>query len=124
MNVAEVVVALGVAAVFAAYWVALLGSEALRERARLREHVRASRAYYAAIEAAEDDPSFSPEVIEKSVVEVLTVVDRLWRSAPPGELQQRPDAEFVAALARSREAWLGNRLQVRGAPSVDLLRIV
>ena len=87
VNVAEVVGAVGVAAVLAASWVALVGSKALRERARLREHARASRAYYAAIEAAEDDPSFSPEVIEKSVAEVVTLVDRLWRSALPGELQ-------------------------------------
>jgi hypothetical protein len=123
IGVAEVVPALAVGATIAGYWVAVIGREALHERAVLREHSRATRAYYAAVEAAEDDPTFSPETVQRSVLEVVAAADRLWQA---GDLavDGRPDAELVRAWARSRQFWLGSGLQVRGTPSVDLLHIV
>ena len=124
LSVAEVVAAIGVAGFLAASWLAVIGRAALHERAVLREHVRASRTYYAAIEAAEEDPEFSPETIDQAVREVLALAIPQWRLEDGGVLNGRPDAQLVVAWARSRQLWLGRGLEVRGTPSVDLLRVV
>lgn len=117
--------ALGVAGTLAFYWMIWIASGARRERAVLKRHARAGRAYYAAIEAAEDDPRFSPETIEQSVRSVVALADRLWRGHDDAEVDQRPDASLIRAWARSRQLWLGRGLEVRGEkPQIDLLRVV
>lgn len=54
-------------------WISVVGGAARRERARLKAHDRAHRAHYAAVEAAEDDPSFSP---------LMSVKDPTWVQGP------------------------------------------
>ena len=124
LDVAEVAVAVVVLGGVAASWMAIVRGAARHERAELKEHSRATRAHYAAIEAAEDDPSFSPDVIEQSVVEVVALANRLWREEGLRGLDGRPDADFIRTWARSRQSWLGSGLEAKRKPSIDLLRVV
>lgn len=105
-------------------WLSAIGKEARHERSVLKERVRARRARYAAIEAAEDDPSFSPEMIERSVTEVVALADALWRHRGANMIGSRPDSALIRAWARSRQSWLGGGLTTRGKPAIDLLRVV
>jgi len=105
------------------YWFTTLQSAARRERAALRERARATRAHYAAVEAAEDDPIFSPDEIDRAVIEVVALADGLWRSQVIGTLDDRPDARLVRAWARSWQ-WLGDGLEVVAKPSIDLIGVV
>jgi len=108
----------------AAGWIAVARSGVRRERAVLREHARAYRAHYAAVEAAEDNPDFSPEAIERFVTEIVALADALWRKGECGALDGSPDERLVRAWAHSRESWLGSGLKVVRKPSIDLLRVV
>lgn len=105
-------------------WVAVAVRQARHERAELRAHERAHRARGAALEAAEEDPIFSPEQIKQSVVDALTFSQALRQAADTGDLEGRPDAHLIAAWSRSRGSWLGGALEVVGEPSVDLLQVV
>jgi hypothetical protein len=97
---------------------------ARRERAVLKEHARAISAHYAAIEASEDEPLFSPEAIEQSVAEIVMLADGTWRAgaflAPDG----RPDAGLVRAWARMWQSRLGNGLEAVDKPAIDILGVV
>lgn len=106
------------------YWIAAARSGARHEHAVMRAHTRAHRAHYAAVEAAEDDPSFSPDAIDQYVTEVVELADGVWRTGDCGALDGFPDARLVRAWATSRESWLGDGLEVVGKPSIDILRIV
>jgi hypothetical protein len=123
-DVAQVGVAVVVLGAVAAAWIAVARSGVRRERARLREHVRASRAHYAAVEAAEANPDFSPEAIEQFVTGTVALADALWRKGECGALEGCPDERLVRAWAHSRESWLGSGLKVVRKPSVDILRVV
>ncbi len=119
--------AVGVAVLFgavAASWVAVIGRGVRHERAMLKTHSRAHRAHYAAVEAAEDDPSFAPEAIEQFVDSIVAIADRYWHTGGFDDLERRPDADLVRAWARSRQFWLGDGLSVRGRPGVDVLQVV
>jgi hypothetical protein len=107
-----------------AYWMLALRGAARHERAVRREHAHAIRAHYAAVEAAEDNPSFSPDAIEQSVNEIVTLADGLWGAGAFQTLDGRPDAGLVRAWARSWQARLGQGLETVGQPSVDLLSVV
>jgi hypothetical protein len=107
-----------------AYWMAGIRGAARHERAVLKEHDQATRAHFAAVEAAEDDPIFSPEAIEQSVTEVVTLAEGLWRAGTFEALDDRPDAGLVRAWARSWQSRLGNGLEAVGQPSIDLLSVV
>lgn len=124
VTVAGLAIVIGTFALCGFAWLALIGSEARRERTRLRARARASRAHYAAIEAAEDDPSFAPDVIEQSVRDAIARADQLWRGAPLAVLDGRADAGLLKAWARSRQLWIGSGLTLRRFPSIDLLRVV
>lgn len=108
----------------ATYWFVVVRSAARRERAELRERARAVRAHYAAVEAAEDDPGFSPEAIEASVAEIVELVEICWRTGDFSAPNSRPDAILVEAWARARASWLGRDLRVVGKPATDLLGVV
>src|SRR4051795_672221 len=124
-GIAEAAVGLGLAGCIPAYWAAGIVREARRERLTLRERVRAHRAYLAAIEAAEDDdPSFAPEAIKQSILQVVALADRVWRGRTATALDERSDGALIRAWARARLSWLGTPLRVRGNPSIDLLRVV
>ncbi|HEY1832758.1 MAG TPA: hypothetical protein VGG38_21145 [Acidimicrobiales bacterium] len=105
-------------------WFGVIRGAARRERALLKEHARATRAHYAAVEAGEDDPIFSPDAIEQSVAAVVALADGLWRNGTFGVLDGRPDGGLVRAWARSWQSFLGTGLEVTGKPSVDLLSVV
>jgi hypothetical protein len=107
-----------------ASWMAVVVGRARHERAVLRAQARASRARGAALEAAEEDPLFSPEEVKRSVAEVVVFGQALWRTAEVSGLEERLDAHLIRAWARSRESWLGGALRVVGQPSVDLLQVV
>lgn len=124
VGLVEVVPAIAVAGTVAFGWLAPLARQARRERASLRAHARATRVYYAAIEAAEDDPGFSPEAIAQSVLGAVGIAARGWRAQTFVPTDTRPDAALIMAWARSRQSWLGSGLRVSGHPSVDLLRVV
>jgi hypothetical protein len=124
LDVAQIGAAVVVLGGVAGGWIAVVRSGVRRERAELKEHARAYRAHYAAVEAAEDDPNFSPEEIEQFVSEVVALADALWRAGECGVLDGYPDERLVRAWARSRESWLGSGLEVVGKPSTDLLSIV
>lgn len=123
-DVAEVVGPIILFGCLGAYWFVVLRGAARHERSVLKEHKRATRAHFAAIEAAEDDPSFSPDAIEQSVKEVVKLVNGLWHGRSSDALDQRPDAGLMKAWARARQSWLGDDLAVDGWPSVDLLSVV
>lgn len=108
----------------AAYWMIALRGAARHERAVRREHAHATRARYAAVEAAEDNPSFSPAAIEQSVARIVALADGLWRAWAFEALDGRPDAGLVRAWARSCQSWLGHGLEAASTPSVDLLSVV
>lgn len=120
-EIAAGVVLLGVAA---AYWFGTFRRGLHHERAVLREHAHAIRAHYAAIEAAEDNPSYSPDAIEQFVNEVVTLVNGLWRKGAIGSVDGRPDARLVRAWAQSWQAQLGSGLKAVGKPSVDVLSVI
>jgi hypothetical protein len=105
-------------------WVSVVRRGAHHERAVLKEHSRASRAHFAAVEAAEDDPSFAPDAIEQSVAEVVALADAQWRSGAFENPAGRSDARLIKAWARSNESWLGDGLESFGKPSVDVLDVV
>jgi hypothetical protein len=105
-------------------WMLIIARRASRERAALKEHARANRAHYAAVEAAEDDPIFSPDVVERAVLQVVRIAQTIWQTGDLGALRVRPDSALVRAWALSRQAWLGHDLQVLGKPAVDLIRVV
>jgi hypothetical protein len=65
-------------------WFGVIRGAARRERAVLKEHARATRAHYAAVEAGEDDPIFSPDAIEQTVAEVVALANDLWRTGTSG----------------------------------------
>jgi hypothetical protein len=46
------------------------------------------------------------------------------RDADAVALADRPDATLITAWARSRESWLGSGLEIKGEPSIALLRVV
>ena len=121
---AEVAVALVIGGGVATPWVAGAISRGRHERALLREHNRARRAHYAAVEAAEDNPDFSPEAVEHFVDQVVAIATDLWRGGRGTGLSSRPDGALVRNWAWSRQAWLGMGLEVRRKPSVDLLDVV
>lgn len=111
----------------ASYWVGGVVQEVRHERAVLRSHSRARRAHLAAIEAAEEDPSFAPEEIERAVAQIVTLAETVWRSdatGATGALEGSPDAPLVRAWARSRESWLGGGLSARRRPLIEVLRVI
>jgi hypothetical protein len=108
----------------ATYWMIAIRGAARHERAVLRERSRASRAHYAAVEAAEDDPIFSPDSIEASVKEIVALAGDLWRSERIDDLDRRPDSRLIRAWAQSWQSRLGKGLEAVGSPSTDLLRVV
>ena len=108
----------------ATYWVVALRGAARHERAAVKAQARAGRAHYAAVEAAEDEPAFSPDSIAQSVTELVTIAEGFWREGADGVLDARPDAGLVRAWARSWESRLGTGLEVAGRPSIDLLGVV
>jgi hypothetical protein len=124
LSAAQVGAAVVILGAVASAWIAMARSGVRRERSVLREHARAYRAHYAAIEAAEDDPNFSPEAIKHFVTEIVALADALWRKGECGALEGSPDERLVRAWARSRKSWLGSGLKVVGRPSIDLLRVV
>lgn len=109
---------------YGAYWMVAIRRAARHERGVLKEHARASRAHYAAVEAAEDNPTFSPDAIERSVTHVVTLAEDIWRGESIETLQGRPDADLISAWARSCESFLGDGLEAVGKPSVDLLSVI
>jgi hypothetical protein len=123
-TIAEVVVGVVVLGGVVACWVAAVGGAARHERAALREHVHATRAHFASVEAAEDNPSFSREAIERAVVEVVSIADRLWRAPTSRSVGSRPDAPLIRAWARSCQSLLGSGIEVTGRPSIDLLNVI
>jgi hypothetical protein len=122
--VAEVVPAIAVAGTIAYSWLAPVAREARRERVSLRAHARATRVYYAAIEAAEDDPNFAPDAIARAVMGALGFAARAWRTQTFVPVDRRPDTALVMGWARLRQSWLGSGLRLTGSPSIDLLRVV
>jgi hypothetical protein len=122
--IAGLAVAIGTAACLAFYWLLILLGAVRRELAVRRRHVRADRAYYAAIEAAEEEPAFAPDAIRQAVTQIVMIANDMWRARSFGTIDGRPDAGLVTAWARSRQSWLGSRLRVRHEPSVELLRVV
>jgi hypothetical protein len=90
----------------------------------LKEHSRAARAHYAAIEAAEDDLSFSPDAIENSVAQIVELAGDLWRGMEVEALDDRPDAGLIRAWARSCQSRFGDGLEAAGKPTIDLLSVV
>ena len=105
------------------YWFTGIRSAARRESAALKEHARATRAHYAAVEAAEDASIFSPDEIDQTVIEVVAIENGLRRSGGAGGLDDRPDAGLVRAWARSWQ-WLGDGLEIAAKPSIDLIGVV
>lgn len=124
VELAEIVVALVIGGGVATPWIAGTISRTRHERALLREHTRASRAHYAAVEAAEDNPSFSPQAIEDFVTQVVAIANDLWRGGTGRGLGARTDGGLVRTWAWAREAWLGTGLEARRKASVDLLDVV
>lgn len=124
VGITGLVLGVGVAGCIALSWLLVAASEARHEWAIRREHVRADRAYYAAIEAAEDDPSFAPDVVRQSIGQIVALANRLWRGRSDTALEGRADESLIRAWARSRQSWLGSGLRLRGTPSIDLLRVV
>lgn len=108
----------------AAYWVVAIRGAARHERAVLKEHAHATRARYAAVEAAEDNQSFSPEVIEQSVADVVALAKGVWLDGTSGALEERLDGSLVKAWARSCQSSLGTGLEAAGKPSVDFLSVI
>jgi hypothetical protein len=104
-------------------WFGFIRGAARHERAVLKEHARATRAHFAAVEAGEDDPLFSPDVIEQSVRLVVALADGVWRSGVFADSGDRPDEALVRAWARSWQ-WLGDGIEVDGQPSIDLLSVI
>ena len=123
VGITGLAIAIGTAGCFAFYWLLVVVSGVRHELAVRRRHIRADRAYYAAIEAAEDEPAFAPDAIRQAIAQLVALADRMWR-AQIAELEDRPDAGLIRAWARARESWLGGGLRVRGTPYVELLRVV
>jgi hypothetical protein len=108
----------------ATYWIAVLRKATRHERSVLKEHTRANRAHYAAVEAAEDDPTFSPDVIRQSVADIIASASGWWRSGTLGALEGRRDASLIRAWARTWQSRIGRDLEAVGLPSIDLLSVV
>jgi hypothetical protein len=105
------------------FWLSGIRGVARHERSVLKEHAHAARANLAAVEAAEDDPIFSPEAIEQSVREAVALADDIWRGEPI-ESPERPDERLIRTWARLWQSRLGSGLVATAQPSVDLLSVV
>ncbi len=73
VDAGEVAVPTALIGAVATYWVAIVRRATRHERASHKEHARAGRAHYAAVEAAEDDPVFAPETIEAAVASMVAL---------------------------------------------------
>jgi hypothetical protein len=124
IGIAGLVVGVGVGGYLAFYWLLILASGARSKLALRREHVRADRSYYAAIEAAEEDPDFAPEAVKQTILQIVTMADGIWRARTGTVSDARADGPLIAAWARARQSRLGSGLRVRGNPSVELIRVV
>jgi hypothetical protein len=124
VGVVSIAIAVGIAGCFLVTWLLVAASGVRHELEVRRRHVRADRAYYAAIEAAEEEPAFAPDVIRQAILEVVALAEGISRADVVTASDGRPDVGLIRAWARSRESWLGSALQVRGTPSVELLRVV
>jgi hypothetical protein len=108
----------------AAYWVAIVRRAAHHERAAHKEHTRAIRGHYAAVEAGEDAPEFAPEAIEVVVAQIVALADSVWGHTESSKGTVRPDANIVRAWAWSWSSRLGKELSADGTPSVDVLHLI
>jgi hypothetical protein len=118
------VVSLGVAGCLAFYWLLVVASVVRREIAVRRRHARVDRAYYAAIEAGEEEPAFAPDAVRQAVAQIVALAIDLWHASDAGAVDARPDGGLITAWARARQSWLGSRAQLQGDPSVELIRVV
>lgn len=100
-----------------------LASSERRARLRVRAHGRVGDAERTAVEAALDDPLFSPEQIRSSVHEVLDLAASVWRGGEASALAARYDAALIRSWAHSRESWVGKGLRPTSKATVDLLRV-
>jgi hypothetical protein len=106
-----------------AVWFSGIRGVARHERAVLREHARAARAHFAAVEAAEDNPTFAPEAIEQSVREIVGLAGSLWRRDRV-ESSERSDESLIDAWAQRWQSRLGGGLEAAAQPTVDLLSVI
>jgi hypothetical protein len=120
----EVAVPVVIVATLVWVWIGTILSEARHRRLARKAHRRAERSYYAAIEAAEDNPSFAPETIEWSARLVVALAQRVWSDRDDRELDGRSDGALILAWARARQSQLGEVINVKGRPAVELLRVV
>jgi predicted lipid-binding transport protein (Tim44 family) len=95
-----------------------------RARLRLRARRRAPRAERAALEAALDDPVFSPELVHDSVKTILEMAQSVWQGGETAALRRRRDLVLIRSWAKNRAKWLGGNPRLVGAPKVDILQVV
>lgn len=107
-----------------AYWIAAIAGAARHARALREEHVHATRAHYAAVEAALDNPSYSPDAIEQTVAEVVALANGLWRKGTIRSSRGRIDEPVIRAWAKSCQFELGKGLEAVGRPAIDLLNVI
>jgi len=98
-----------------AFWFSGIRGVTRHERSVLKEHTHAAHAHLAAVEAAEDDPIFSPEAIERSVREAVELADDIWQGEPI-EIPERPDEGLIRAWARLWQSRLGGGLEAVAHP--------
>ncbi len=124
VDAGEVAVPTALIGAVATYWVAIVRRATRHERASHKEHARAGRAHYAAVEAAEDDPVFAPETIEAAVASMVALAGDVWSGIESPERPDRADERIVTAWARSWQLRLGRGLSAHDNPSVDVLHVV
>jgi hypothetical protein len=123
-DVAEGIVPAALIGGVASMWVVNIRRTAHHELASHKEHARAERAHYAAVEAGEDDPAFAPEAIEAVVASIVALAGAIWSGAEASESSARPDSNIVRAWAGSWQSRLGRGLAADGKASVDVLNLV
>ena len=92
------------------------------ERAELKGRAHAYRAHYAAVEAAEDDRSFSPEAVEIRRRD-RALAGQLWRTGECAALDRLPRV-LLSKPGTFAPIPAGSGLKVVGTASTELLRVV
>lgn len=118
----EVAEAGALVAVIGVGWAAVARDGVLRARRERRARVRSKQATSASEEASWDEPAFAADTIRDTVLEMLTIAERVWRGDPPDDFTDREDRSAIENWIQSRN--LSASMHFKGRPAVDVLRVV
>jgi hypothetical protein len=121
--VEQIAAGVGFVSVGGLAWLSLARDGVVRRRAERRTDRRARQAQAVATEASLEEEAFAPEVVQRTVDEVLLAAAEIWAERESHE-SIRSDARVIELWARSVAEWLGPGPRLVKPASVDFLRVI